>query len=295
MPALVHLYILGRPGTLGPSVDAGAGRTALPFIKCCWLLAGHGHGRDHCSDPPLPLLSTGNTACCVPGVRGPVIAGDLWKFIWMYGSQRHLLLGGGGFVCEHKALYICICLTSGTKQKLRGWKCSWSCDGRPFTGPLQGLLGQMVFICSAQHVSFREEQGHQSSELWAPFLWGEIAPSSAPVVILSRQVGKYRTCGLLLSLLLLLRRLFCQDLACLNQPGILEPCLLQAEGGLLGRGLAWIQTSVWTDSQVSPGLIPADFPCGFHFTLWIGTKKFSLLDVFRFCFEFCWKANTNMI
>ena len=75
----------------------------------------------------------------------------------MYGSHRHLFLGGwGGFDFERKT----ICLTSGTKQrKLKVWSVLEALTAA-FTSPLKGPLG--ADMCSTQHTSFREERCHQS-------------------------------------------------------------------------------------------------------------------------------------
>lgn len=49
-------------------------------------------------------------------------------------------------------------------------------------------------------------------------------------------------------------------------------------------------------SQVSSTrLVPLGSPWSFHLSLQIGTKKSSLLGVFRFPFGFCWQASTNVL
>lgn len=94
----------------------------------------------------------------------------------------HTLFWGFGF--EHKALYICIFWTSGTKQmKLKDLMCSWSFYVSPFTDPLSGLLGGGYMSSVQSSTPFLSGKNNvtkfQSSEL-LPFGW-----DSAPVVTLS--------------------------------------------------------------------------------------------------------------
>lgn len=107
---LYILYIRGQPQTLEPFLNQGTWSIARtsPLNKCCRLPMG--------VDARLALLSTGNTACRMPGF--PEIC---WPQPISVGTHRNewftkMGMSFWGVVFGHKALDPCILSTSGTKQ-----------------------------------------------------------------------------------------------------------------------------------------------------------------------------------